>query len=144
METIQNEGEMIMFAQKIAKNMQAGDCLALSGELGAGKSFLARAVMRALGVEDEALPSPTFSIIQEYQAAHGLKIAHMDWYRLESAQDVQALGIDEFFEPPWLSMVEWSARAPQLLPPHTTLITIHIDETCRQRRLVSVSQACHA
>jgi len=61
---IQNETAMIALAKQLAANIQAGDCFALHGELGAGKSFLARAMMRALGVTDEALPSPTFAIIR--------------------------------------------------------------------------------
>ena len=88
---------MIILAEQLAADVQAGDCFALHGDLGAGKSFLARAMMRILGVKDEALPSPTFAIIQEYDADNELKIAHMDWYRLEGSFDVANLGVDEFF-----------------------------------------------
>jgi len=138
---IENEASMHIFAQNMAKTLKQGDCLALSGELGAGKSFLARALMRALGVEDEALPSPTFSIIQEYQAAQGLRIAHMDWYRLEGAYDVETLGVDEFFEPPWLSIIEWSARAPLLLPPKTQHIHIKLDPKSINNRWLDIQEA---
>ncbi len=137
---IQSEAEMVAFAQNIALDVRAGDCLALHGELGAGKSFLARAIMRALGVKDEALPSPTFAIIQEYDAAHGLRIAHMDWYRLESEHDVETLGIYEFFEAPWLTLIEWSERATALLPRNSQHIHIDIDLNHPEHRFVHINK----
>ena len=129
---------MKALAKMLAHDAKAGDCFALHGDLGAGKSFLARALMRYLGVTDTALPSPTFAIIQEYEATNQLRIAHMDWYRLENEHDVEALGIYDFFEPPWLTMIEWSERASSLLPPHTKHITIEIDLKQPEHRLVKI------
>ncbi len=137
---IHNEAEMVTLAKKLAADIQPGDCIALHGELGAGKSFLSRAMMRELGVTDEALPSPTFAIIQEYQAAHGLAIAHMDWYRLDGEQEVDQLGVIEFFEPPWVSFIEWSERAPSLLPEQTTHIYITLDFDQPAQRVVEVKR----
>ena len=137
---IQNETAMIALANQLAEDVQAGDCFALHGELGAGKSFLSRAIMRALGVTDEALPSPTFAIIQEYDAANHLKVAHMDWYRLEGAYDVDNLGVPEFFSPPWVSLIEWSERAPALLPQNTTHIYIDLDDTDMNARHVRIEK----
>jgi len=136
---IQNEAEMITLAKQLAADVQAGDCFALHGDLGAGKSFLARAMMRALGVTDEALPSPTFAIIQEYNTANQLKVAHMDWYRLEDSFDVVNLGVDEFFSPPWFTLIEWSERAPELLPKNTKHIHITLDEQDINARFVKIN-----
>jgi len=136
--TIKNEADMVKLAQDLAAQCQAGDCFALHGDLGAGKSFLARAMMRALGVTDEALPSPTFAIIQEYDTANGLKVAHMDWYRLEDALDVSNLGVDEFFTAPWVTLIEWSERAPELLPTNTTHIYIDLVEGDMNARTVRI------
>lgn len=137
---IQNEAEMIVLAKQLAADVQLGDCFALHGDLGAGKSFLARAIMRALGVTDEALPSPTFAIIQEYDADNRLKVAHMDWYRLEDGFDVANLGVDEFFSPPWLTLIEWSERAPELLPKNTVHIYIELDKTDMNARFVRIEK----
>ncbi|OIQ01324.1 MAG: tRNA (adenosine(37)-N6)-threonylcarbamoyltransferase complex ATPase subunit type 1 TsaE [Zetaproteobacteria bacterium CG2_30_46_52] len=137
--SINNEAEMTQFAQDLASKAQAGQCFALQGDLGAGKSFLARAMMRALGVTDEALPSPTFAIIQEYEAANDLKIAHMDWYRLEGQHDIEALGIYEYFDKPWLTFIEWTERAPQVLPKNTTVIRISLDDTDQDKRKVEIN-----
>jgi len=135
---IHSESEMITFAKKLAADVVAGDCFALHGELGAGKSFLARAMMRTLGVTDEALPSPTFAIIQEYDADNQLKIAHMDWYRLEGEHEIEMLGIHEFFEAPWVTLIEWSERAPSLLPKHSKHIHIEIDFQHPEQRTVHI------
>jgi len=138
--TIKNEEDMVKLAQDVAKNCQAGDCFALHGDLGAGKSFLARAMMRALGVTDEALPSPTFAIIQEYDTANGLKVAHMDWYRLEDSFDVANLGVDEFFTAPWVTLIEWSERAPELLPKDAVHIYIKLNDTDINVRFVRIEK----
>ncbi|MDQ7057184.1 MAG: tRNA (adenosine(37)-N6)-threonylcarbamoyltransferase complex ATPase subunit type 1 TsaE [Ghiorsea sp.] len=137
---VQSEAEMTALAKQLVATIKAGDCLALHGDLGAGKSFLARAMMRALGVTDEALPSPTFAIIQEYDAANGLKVAHMDWYRLEDSFDVANLGVDEFFASPWITFIEWSERAPELLPKHTVHIYIELDDTDINARFVRIEK----
>ncbi len=137
---IENEAAMIALAKKLVEDVQAGDCFALHGDLGAGKSFLARAMMCALGVTDEALPSPTFAIIQEYDANTGLKVAHMDWYRLEDVMDVDNLGVTDFFTAPWVSLIEWSERAPELLPKGTTHIYIALDETDINTRHVRIEK----
>jgi len=109
-----NETETIAIAEAFAASLNPGNVVALSGELGAGKSIFCRAVMRALGVVDEALPSPTFAIIQEY---HGLdcRLAHMDWYRLNDADEIAMLGVRDYFQVPWICLIEWAERAPELL-----------------------------
>ncbi len=122
-----NEAATHNAAQRWATRLQPGDCLALSGPLGAGKSVFARALMRALGVREAALPSPTFSLIELYET-DTLRIAHMDWYRLGEAEEVWMLGVLEYFAPPWISIVEWSERAPELLPRHTHRLRLCLDE----------------
>jgi len=112
---LNNEAETRAFAADFAKSLKPGDCVALSGELGAGKSVFARALMRALGVTDDAMPSPTFSLIQEY-IGDGCRVAHMDWYLLESPEEIEVLGVQEYFQPPWITLIEWPERNAELLP----------------------------
>jgi len=118
-----NEIETIAIAEQFASCLQPGDVVAFSGELGAGKSVFSRAVMRALGVRDEALPSPTFAIIQEYDASH-CQVAHMDWYRLSDADEIAMLGVRDYFQTPWICLIEWAERANELLS--TDVITVSI------------------
>lgn len=133
-----HESETVALASAFAASLKPGDVVALSGELGAGKSVFCRAVMRALGVRDEALPSPTFSIIQEYEAEN-CKVAHMDWYRLDGADDIEMLGVREYFQPPWICLVEWPERAGELLDAAAIRITMSFSTTDPDSRKIEIN-----
>jgi len=132
-----NESETVEVATRLAATLKPGDVVAISGELGAGKSVFCRAVMRALGVTDEALPSPTFAIIQEYDA-DDCRVAHMDWYRLDEAAEIEMLGVRDFFLPPWICLIEWPERAADLLPEGTVQVRIQCDTDHMAWRLIQV------
>ncbi len=139
-----NETETIEIAKDFAASLRVGDVVALSGELGAGKSVFCRAVMRALGVVDEALPSPTFSIIQEYDAANGIagehrRVTHMDWYRLGDADEIEMLGIRDYFQVPWICLIEWAERADGLLSDETIRVHISCVANDMEARLVEIT-----
>jgi len=121
-----NESETVEIATRFAASLKPGDVVALSGELGAGKSVFCRAVMRALGVTDEVLPSPSFAIIQEYDA-EDCRVAHMDWYRLEDTAEIDLLGVRDFFQPPWICLIEWPERGGGLLPQDAIQIRLQCD-----------------
>src|SRR5258708_12119482 len=78
----------------IARGLQAGDAVCLSGPLGAGKSTLARALIRALTTADEEVPSPTFTLVQFYEGLR-LKIAHFDLYRLSNPDQAYEIALDQ-------------------------------------------------
>jgi tRNA threonylcarbamoyladenosine biosynthesis protein TsaE len=88
---------------------------ALSGELGAGKSVLARAIARGAGVHN-AMPSPTFNLLFRYEAGR-VSVVHLDLYRLERPEQVWELGWRELGAVDEIVMVEWPERAGSLLPP---------------------------
>jgi tRNA threonylcarbamoyladenosine biosynthesis protein TsaE len=132
-----HESETVALASEFAAGLKPGDVVALSGELGAGKSVFCRAVMRALGVTDEALPSPTFSIIQEYEA-DGCRVAHMDWYRLETADEIEMLGVREYFQSPWICLIEWPERATELLGNAVIRIVMTLPTSDPDSRLIEI------
>jgi len=136
---LNNEAETIEFAKEFSTHLKPGDVVALHGELGAGKSVLARAVMRALGVMDAALPSPTYTIIQEYEG-RGCRIAHMDWYRLEGVDELEAIGVREYFQPPWICLIEWPERAPELIPPMSIGLTLQCVDDDPEVRLIDMQE----
>lgn len=92
----------------IAPHLRAGDVVYLSGDLGMGKSSLARGLIRALTTPDQEVPSPTFTLIQSYAAAD-FTVWHLDLYRLESPDEVQELGLDDLLADGVL-LIEWPDR----------------------------------
>ena len=88
---------------------------ALRGELGAGKSVLARAVARGAGVTTP-IPSPTFNLLFRYETARGTTVSHLDLYRLEDAEEVWELGWRELGDGNEIVLIEWPERAEHLLP----------------------------
>lgn len=113
----------------------------LSGDLGAGKTTLARAICAGLGVTDlAAVTSPTFALIQEYAAPRG-PVTHVDLYRLRSAAELDALGWDELVAGASVLLVEWPDRAADSLPPDAIVIELRHDAEHSDRRSLSVRRA---
>lgn len=98
----------------IAVQLRPGDAVLLYGPLGAGKSTLARGLIRALTRPDEDVPSPTFTLVQFYEGP--LAVAHFDLYRLERPEEAWEIGLDEALEV-GCAVVEWPERLGDHLPP---------------------------
>jgi tRNA threonylcarbamoyladenosine biosynthesis protein TsaE len=113
----------------------AGAVIALDGPLGAGKTFLVRAIAEGLGIADSrCVTSPTFVLIQEHEAR--LPIYHFDAYRLRGEGELFDLGIQEYFEGKGVCLVEWAERVPGCLPPEHLRISLEIvGPTQRRLRL---------
>ncbi|MBE0582168.1 MAG: tRNA (adenosine(37)-N6)-threonylcarbamoyltransferase complex ATPase subunit type 1 TsaE [Desulfofustis sp.] len=114
-----------------------GDVIALGGDLGAGKTTLAQAIADGSGIDvSEYVCSPSFALLHEY---HGrIPIYHMDFYRLQSADDVVALGLDEYFDRSGITVIEWYERAATILPGSTLFVDlVVIDELRREVSLHS-------
>jgi tRNA threonylcarbamoyladenosine biosynthesis protein TsaE len=101
-------------ARRLAPLLKQGDTVALRGDLGAGKTTFARALIQALAGADEEVPSPTFTLVQSYDAPIG-RIYHFDLYRIASPDELTEIGWDEALAD-GLVLVEWPQRAGALLP----------------------------
>lgn len=103
------------FGRALAPRLRAGDCVALFGRLGAGKTSLCRGVLLGLGFEGD-VASPTFPIVQVYEPP-GLRLPvwHVDLYRIERPAELDELGLDEALEEAAL-LIEWPDRLPSLRP----------------------------
>ena len=120
----------------IAAALRPGEAVCLSGPLGAGKSTLARALVRALTTPTEEVPSPTFTLVQFYEGAR-LNVAHFDLYRLTSPDEAYEIGLDEALDD-GAAVIEWPERLEGHLPPDRLDIEISLggDSEGRQARLV--------
>lgn len=98
----------------IARRLQPGETVCLSGPLGAGKSTLARALIRSLTTAREEVPSPTFTLVQFYEGPR-LKIAHFDLYRLTNPDEAYEIGLDEALDE-GAAVIEWPERLQGCLP----------------------------
>ena len=118
-----DQGELEAWGTRIGTEAHTPLVLALRGELGAGKSVLARAIARGAGVEGH-MPSPTFNLVYEYASARGISVVHLDLYRLTDPAEVWELGWGEMGGGGQIMLVEWPERAEDLLPPDRWDVTL--------------------
>ena len=123
--------------RRLAEVLRAGDVVALSGPLGVGKTELVRAVLAALGHDGE-VPSPTFAIVQPYEALDP-PIWHVDLYRLEDARELDELGLDSLDDA--VLVVEWPERAGQGNWPEALRLTLDFAEDGARRLTAHVPAA---
>jgi tRNA threonylcarbamoyladenosine biosynthesis protein TsaE len=117
---------------RIAASLKVGDAVALQGDLGAGKTTLARAILHSLGVTEE-VPSPTFTLVQYYETP-GLNVRHYDLYRIESPAEVEELGLDEALDD-GAALIEWPERALAWMPEDRLHVSLTMDDGARQAQL---------
>ncbi len=117
-------GETAAFGRRLAAECRRGSVIALVGDLGVGKTQLVKGIAAELGVEAE-VTSPTFTLIHEYRGGR-LPLFHFDHYRLESAAEALALGLDDYLESDGVCVLEWADKFPELLPARTRRVTITI------------------
>jgi tRNA threonylcarbamoyladenosine biosynthesis protein TsaE len=110
----QSAAETRELGSRLAEKLKAGDVILLEGELGAGKSELARGVAKGLGVQ-ETVTSPSFTILNVYESGR-IPLYHFDWYRLESEEELYELGMDEYLGGDGIALVEWPGRCPEAVP----------------------------
>ncbi len=111
----QSPGETLRMGEILGKLLKPGDAVALIGDLGAGKTTLAKGIARGAGVEDEReVTSPSFVLVNEYQGR--FPVYHADLYRLEQVREVEDLGWEEFIFGSGISLVEWAEKIPGILP----------------------------
>src|SRR3954465_7345375 len=103
-------------AAELAKQLRGGEVVALHGELGAGKTQFTRGIVKGLGGDGHQVSSPTFVLLNVYDAPAGMKVFHLDAYRVHGAEDFEAIGFAELMEQGGVVVVEWPQRVEPLLP----------------------------
>ena len=120
----------------MGKYLMAGDVVALIGDLGTGKTQLAKGLARGVGVPEEyCITSPTYTIVNEYQGRTPLY--HLDLYRLEGNSDLENLGYEEYFEGRGVTVIEWAEKITHLLPENRMEIRIsHLEDDVRGLEII--------
>jgi tRNA threonylcarbamoyladenosine biosynthesis protein TsaE len=132
-----SEEETIALGAQLAKTFPAKAVVLLVGNLGAGKTTLAKGIVEGMGAaEPDQVSSPTYTLIHEYGS--GPAVYHIDLYRLEHAREAAALGLEELFDKNALVLMEWGERFPELLPPQR--IEIRLDAGQGDERKITVTQ----
>jgi tRNA threonylcarbamoyladenosine biosynthesis protein TsaE len=107
-----SEEETIALGERLARELPARQVVLLIGALGAGKTTLAKGIVKGLGAASpDDVASPTFTLIHEYG-----RVYHIDLYRLDEPREVATLGLDDLFDREAIVLIEWGERFPQLLP----------------------------
>lgn len=117
-------------ATRLAQNLVSGDVIALRGNLGAGKTSFARALIRSFtGQANQEVPSPTFTLVQTYKGGRDadLKIWHFDLYRISNPDEALELDIEDAFQD-HISLIEWPENLGDYLPHHCLILTINHGE----------------
>ena len=120
-----NTEETIEIGKKIGAMCKSGTVISLRGSLGAGKTVIAKGIAQYLNIE-EAIVSPTFTIIQEYKGS--LPLYHMDLYRISGCDEFEMLGGEEMLYGNGITLIEWSEKIEEMLPENTIYIDITILE----------------
>ena len=122
-------------AAELARSLQGGQCIALYGDLGAGKTQFVRGLVGGLGGNTHSVSSPTFVLLNVYDTGR-LAVYHLDAYRVGGADDFEAIGFAELLEEGGIVVVEWPQRVEPLLP--SDRINVRILTTGPRRREIEI------
>ncbi len=131
---LENVEQMRDWAHRFAKNLNTPCVVALHGDLGMGKSEIARTIIQALRGADTVVPSPTFTIVQNYDG-----ISHFDLYRIEDVDELVEVGLQHAMEND-ITLIEWPEIAEDILPENTIHIFITEYQDGRKLVLMNISQ----
>ncbi len=118
-ELLSSEEQTRAFAKEFAALLSPGDVVCLVGDLGAGKTTFVKGIAAYFGIPEESVSSPTFIYLHQYQ-----HLAHFDLYRLQGEEQFLGMGFDEYFEPPFIALVEWPNILEKALPKNYYWVTL--------------------
>lgn len=122
-------------AARLAETLRGGECIALHGDLGAGKTQFVRGMVRGIGANPGQVSSPTFVLLHVYNGGR-LTIYHLDAYRVAGPEDFESIGFSELIEQGGVVVVEWAQRVESLLPAGS--ISVHIESTGELERKITI------
>ena len=136
---LQDEAATLAFGEKLALDLQPGLLIGLSGELGSGKTTLARGILRGLGYQGK-VKSPTYTLVELYKLSR-LDLYHFDLYRFKDSQELLEAGFREYFDSRNVCVVEWPERARDLLPGADLSVSLVEEGKGRRVRIVAHTES---
>ena len=131
--------ETFAFGEELGKNARPGQVYTMIGDLGVGKTVLTQGIAKGLGI-DEAICSPTFTIVQEYHTGR-MPFYHFDVYRIGCVEEMDEIGFDDYVYGEGLTMIEWANLIEEILPDHFWQIMIEKDlEKGFDYRMITVEE----
>ena len=128
-----SEAETFEIANGFAEHIKKGDIVALTGNLGSGKTFFVKSVCSKFNITE--VSSPSFSIINEYEGKQ--KVFHFDFYRIKKIEELYDIGFDEYVNDPFaITFIEWSELFPELIPKHGYQVVIELNENSERTILI--------
>jgi tRNA threonylcarbamoyladenosine biosynthesis protein TsaE len=127
--------DTLEIARALGSCLADGDLVALTGDLGAGKTLFCKGVGEALGIPPGRIASPTFTIVTRHEGP--LPLTHVDVYRLDTVREAEEIGLDETFSGPGVCVVEWAEKVTELLPTDCIRVTFTISD--EDERVIAVS-----
>lgn len=133
--------ETVRIGEFLGKYLKNGSVIALSGELGSGKTCLTQGIARGLGVPDDLyVTSPSYTLVNEYPGR--LRLFHVDLYRIDNAVELDEIGLDEIIESDHATVIEWAEKMIEALPKERLFVSISIvDDRTRNLHLTGCGQS---
>ena len=129
--------ETMELGRRLAERLRPGDCLALHGELGAGKTTLIKGIARGLGIPEDEVISPTFMLIREHRGGR-LPLFHIDAYRIAKPEELLEIGLEEYLlSDEGITVIEWADRVERIIPPRC--IEVKLEIVSENERRISIS-----
>lgn len=137
--------ETFGIGRSLGKGLAGGDCVALTGELGAGKTCLTQGIAAGLGVpEGYVVTSPTFTLINEYPGKN-TSLYHLDVYRLSGSTDLEEMGYQEYLMSDGVMVIEWAEKVSDIIPDEALRVGLsYVDETVRRIEISGCPDRIHS
>ncbi|MFH1073651.1 MAG: tRNA (adenosine(37)-N6)-threonylcarbamoyltransferase complex ATPase subunit type 1 TsaE [Candidatus Firestonebacteria bacterium] len=131
-----SQEDTVNLGKKLGRGLRPGSIVALIGDLGAGKTYLTKGIVKGLGL-NAAVRSPTFVIMNIYSGK--IPVFHYDCYRLKGENDMEKLGYEEYFYGNGVTVIEWADRIPGLIPKTAIRVQFKIRENDKREILISTN-----
>jgi tRNA threonylcarbamoyladenosine biosynthesis protein TsaE len=133
--TTYSERETLQFGKELARRIDKGDVLCISGDMGAGKTHLIKGIAEGFGIDPTKVNSPTFTLVNEYKGH--IKLFHFDLFRVKNEKELLEIGLEEYLYGDGVCLIEWPEKMETLIPENA--VNVKISKLGSQTRMIEIS-----